>query len=80
LRIFPKKTKKTFPNKAHVKDCAVIKLKKFKNLPVAIIVDNGGLSVSYDTTGLSPADCLGIKNEIETIISVEMDKIIEEET
>jgi hypothetical protein len=78
--ILPKQTKK-FPNKIPEGDYAVIKLKKFKNFEVLIMVDekNGGISVSYDDSDLGPADRLEIQKEIETIISSEMNKIWEED-
>jgi hypothetical protein len=78
--ILPKPTKR-FPKKIPASDYAVIKLKKFKNFEVLVMVDekNGGISVSYDDSALGPADRLDIQKEIETIISSEMNKIWEED-
>jgi hypothetical protein len=58
---------------------AIIKLSKFDNLDVVIMVDaqNGGITISYDDSGLSPADRQIIDDEIETIVSSEMNKIWE---
>ena len=78
--IFPPKTNR-FPNKVSTDEYAVIKLKKFKNLEVVIMTDekNGGIAISYDDSGIGPADRLDIKKEIEAIVSQEMGKIIKED-
>jgi len=78
--IFPAKTNR-FPNKVLPDEYAIIKLEKFNNLEVLVMIDKkeGGITVSYDDSGLGPADTLDIKKEIETIISSEMKKIWEED-
>jgi hypothetical protein len=70
------------PNKISTNEYAIIKLKKFNDFEVAIMADkkNGGITISYDDSGLNPEDRRGVMAEIETIISGEMSKIIEEET
>jgi hypothetical protein len=73
---------KRFPTKLRTgEDYAIIKLKKFKNFEVLVMIDekNGGITVSYDDSKLGPADRLDIQKEIETIISSEMNKIWEED-
>lgn len=69
------------PTKLSDDDYAVIKLKKFDNLEVAIMFDeeNGGMAISYEDAHLDPATKAKVEKEIETIISSEMDKIQEEE-
>lgn len=61
-------------------DYAIIKLKNFDNLPVLIMADksNGGIAISYDDSHLSETKKLEIKQEINTIISSEFERIQED--
>jgi hypothetical protein len=81
LPVYDFTAKKKFPSKIPASDYAVIKLKKFDNFEVVVMIDekNGGITVSYDDSALGPAERLEIEKEIETIISDEMNKIWEED-
>lgn len=72
----PKKS--NFPTQLSGDDYAVIKLKKFNNLQVAILVDhnNGGIAVSYEDAHLDAGTKQEVAKEINAIISDEIDKII----
>ena len=81
MTILTKNRPGQFPKKIPASDYAIIKLEKFDNLEVAVMVDekNGGISVSYEDAHLSPAKRRDVHKEIETIISDEMKKIWEED-
>lgn len=61
-------------------DYAIIKLKKFNNLPVVIMIDktNGGITISYDDAHLDAPTKNEIFNEINDIISTEFERIIQD--
>jgi hypothetical protein len=73
--------RRTLPQNLRDESYAVIKLKKFDNLEVAIMFDkdNGGMAISYEDAHLDSTMKQAVENEIQAIVSSEMEKIQEED-
>ncbi len=65
------------PTSVSIGNYAVIKLKKFDNFPVVIMVDkhNGGISISYNDSQYDEPTKIAIHQEVQTIISNEFERI-----
>jgi hypothetical protein len=76
-----KKPQRILPKKLSDDSYAVIKLKKFDDLEVAIMFDevNGGMAISYEDAHLDSIVKQQVESEIQTILSEEMDKIEEDD-
>lgn len=73
----PVQPKPSLPSNISSDEYAIIKLKKFNNLEVAIMADkiNGGIAVSYEDQHLSAAEQEAVKRELNAIISNEMENM-----
>jgi len=71
--------KPSLPTRLSSNDYSIIKLKKFDNLQVAVMVDkeNGGIAISYEDIHLDAGTKIDVENEIQAIISEELYKLIE---
>ena len=69
--------KRVPPEKINPDDFAIIKLKKFDNLPMVIMADkeNGGLAISYEDKHLDEPTKMLVQEEINAIISLELERL-----
>ena len=77
MKLMTPPPKPSLPTKLSSDEYAIIKLKRFDNLEVAIMADkiNGGIAVSYEDQHLSAEDQEKVKQEIQAIISNQMENM-----
>ena len=68
------------PTSVSIGDYAIIKLKKFDNLAVVVMIDklNGGIAISFDDSQYDEPTKMAIHREIQAIITKEIERILED--